>query len=35
MITYLLSKIFGQDRDIKGLQPIVEEINGKEAEVSA
>ncbi|MDI6752628.1 MAG: preprotein translocase subunit SecA [bacterium] len=37
MITYLLSKIFGtkQERDIKRLEPIAEEINEKEPEVSS
>ncbi|MEK9148677.1 MAG: preprotein translocase subunit SecA, partial [Candidatus Desantisbacteria bacterium] len=37
MITYLLSKIFGtkQDRDIKRLEPMAEEINEKEPEVSS
>ena len=37
MITWLLSKIFGtkQDRDVKRLEPMVEEINSHEAEVSS
>ncbi|MBU2461402.1 preprotein translocase subunit SecA [bacterium] len=37
MITYLLSKIFGtkQNRDIKRLEPFVEEINSQEADVSS
>ena len=37
MITYILSKIFGtkQNRDIKALVPIVEEINSHEPEVSS